>query len=295
MSATLRLGLLQYGVGQPASVAAFARALEARLEQGRAQAELLVLPEYACVELGAALAGGNAADEASELAAMVAAGPEILAAMREAARRLGVWLLPGTLPLRRDDGRIVNRAPLIGPDGRMAVQEKRAMTRFEAERWGVTQGADPNVFDTPWGRIGISVCYDVEFPKHVRTQVEAGAWLILAPSCTDTMHGFNRVRIGAAARAMENQCYVAITPTVGEAPWSAALDVNRGHAAVLGPVDRGFPEDGVLARGALDQDQWVFCTLDPARIAAVREDGQVRNHRDWPNRPFGTPRPAEFA
>ena len=121
------------------------------------------------------------------------------------------------------------------------------------------------------------------------------AWLILAPSCTDTMHGFNRVRIGAAARAMENQCYVAITPTVGEAPWSAALDVNRGHAAVLGPVDRGFPEDGVLARGALDQDQWVFCTLDPARIAAVREDGQVRNHRDWPNRPFGTPRPAEFA
>ena len=295
MSATLRLGLLQYGVGQPASVAAFARALEARLEQGRAQAELLVLPEYACVELGAALAGGNAADEATELAAMVAAGPEILAAMREAARRLGVWLLPGTLPLRRDDGRIVNRAPLIAPDGRMAVQEKRAMTRFEAERWGITQGADPNVFDTPWGRIGISVCYDVEFPKHVRTQVEAGAWLILAPSCTDTMHGFNRVRIGAAARAMENQCYVAITPTVGEAPWSAALDVNRGHAAVLGPVDRGFPEDGVLARGALDQDQWVFCTLDPARIAAVREDGQVRNHRDWPNRPFGTPRPAEFA
>ena len=295
MSATLRLGLLQYGVGQPASVAAFARALEARLEQGRAQAELLVLPEYACVELGAALAGGNAADEATELAAMVAAGPEILAAMREAARRLGVWLLPGTLPMRRDDGRIVNRAPLIAPDGRMAVQEKRAMTRFEAERWGVTQGADPNVFDTPWGRIGISVCYDVEFPKHVRTQVEAGAWLILAPSCTDTMHGFNRVRVGAAARAMENQCYVAITPTVGEAPWSAALDVNRGHAAVLGPVDRGFPEDGVLARGALDQDQWVFCTLDPARIAAVREDGQVRNHRDWPNRPFGTPRPAEFA
>lgn len=294
MSTPLRLGLLQYGVGRPASVADFARALEARLEQGRAQADLLVLPEYACVELGAALAGGGVADEAGELAAMVAAAPEILAAMRDAARRLGVWLLPGTLPLRGQDGRIVNRAPLIAPDGRMAAQDKRAMTRFETERWGVTQGADPKVFDTPWGRIGISVCYDVEFPKHVRTQVEAGAWLILAPSCTDTMHGFNRVRIGAAARAMENQCYVAITPTVGAAPWSAALDVNRGHAAVFGPVDRGFPEDGVLARGALDQDQWVFCTLDPARIAAVREDGQVRNHRDWPKRPFAAPAAAAF-
>lgn len=295
MSAPLRLGLLQYGVGRPGSVADFARALEARLEAGRAQADLLVLPEYACVELGAALAGDAAADEARELAAMVQAAPAILAAMRDAARRLGVWLLPGTLPVRREDGAVVNRAPLIAPDGRLAFQEKRAMTRFETERWGVSQGADPKVFDTPWGRIGISICYDVEFPKHVRTQVEAGAWLVLAPSCTDTAHGFNRLAIGAAARAMENQCYVAITPTVGEAPWSAALDVNRGHAAVFGPVDRGFPEDGVLARGALDTEQWVVCTLDPARIERVREDGQVRNHRDWPRAPFARPVPAVFA
>jgi predicted amidohydrolase len=295
VTAPLRLGLLQYGVGRPASVAAFARALEARLEAGRAGADLLVLPEYACVELGAALAGGNAPDEARELAAMVEAAPAILEAMREAARRVGVWVLPGTLPMRRADGAVVNRAPLITPDGRLAFQEKRAMTRFETERWGVTRGADPAVFDTPWGRIGISICYDVEFPKHVRAQVEAGAWLVLAPSCTDTVHGFNRVAIGAAARAMENQCHVAITPTVGEAPWSAALDVNRGRAMVFGPVDRGFPEDGVLAHGTPDVEEWVFCTLDPAAIERVREDGQVRNHRDWPRAPFAPPAPAVFA
>lgn len=291
----LRLGLLQYGVGRPADVPAFARALEARLEEGRAGADLLVLPEYACVELGAGLVGCDVTDEATELAAMVAAAPAILDAMREAARRLGVWLLPGSLPMRRADGAVVNRAPLIAPDGRIAVQEKRAMTRFEAERWGVVRGEDPKVFDTPWGRIGISICYDVEFPKHARVQVQEGAWLILAPSCTDTVAGFNRVRIGAQARAMENQCYVAITPTVGLAPWSAALDVNRGHAAVFGPVDRGFPEDGVLARGALDQPGWVFCTLDPTRLDAVRRDGQVLNHRDWPAAPFVRPVPAVFA
>jgi len=295
VSAPLRLGLLQYGVGRPASIAEFARALEARLEHGRAGADLLVLPEYACVELGAALAGGDAVDEARELAAMVDAAPAILATMRQAALRLGVWLLPGTLPMRAPDGAVVNRAPLIAPDGRTAFQDKRAMTRFETERWGVTRGADPAVFDTPWGRIGISICYDIEFPKHVRAQVEAGAWVVLAPSCTDTLHGFNRVAIGAAARAMENQCYVAITPTVGEAPWSAALDVNRGHAAVFGPVDRGFPEDGVLARGTPDAEQWVFCELDPARIERVREDGQVLNHRDWPRAPFSRPEPAVFA
>jgi predicted amidohydrolase len=295
VSALLRLGLLQYAVGRPDSVAAFSRALEMRLETGRAQADLLVLPEYACVELGAALAGGEATDEARELAAMVEAAPAILAAMRDAAMRARVWLLPGSLPMRRADGAVVNRAPLIAPDGRMAFQDKRAMTRFETERWGVTRGADPAVFDTPWGRIGVSICYDVEFPKHVRAQVEAGAWLVLAPSCTDTAQGFNRVAIGAAARAMENQCYVAITPTVGVAPWSAALDVNRGQAMVFGPVDRGFPEDGVLARGTPDVEEWVFCTLDPARIERVREEGQVRNHRDWPRAPFAPPAPAVFA
>lgn len=295
MTTPLRLGLLQYGIGRPGSVSEFARALERRLEAGRAGADLLVLPEYACVELGAALAGGDARDEARELAAMVAAAPMILEAMREAARRVRVWVLPGTLPMRRADGAVVNRAPLIAPDGRLAFQDKRAMTRFETERWGVTHGADPAVFDTPWGRIGVSICYDVEFPKHVRAQVEAGAWLVLAPSCTDTVHGFNRVAIGAAARAMENQCYVAIAPTVGAAPWSAALDVNRGRAMVFGPVDRGFPEDGVLARGTPDTEEWVFCELDPARIERVREDGQVRNHRDWPRAPFAPPAPAAFA
>ncbi len=178
----------------------------------------------------------------------------------------------------------------------MAMQDKRAMTRFETERWGVAQGADPVVFDTPWGRIGISVCYDVEFPKHARTQVEAGAWLILAPSCTDTMHGFHRVCIGAAARAMENQCYVAITPTVGAAPWSGALDVNRGHAAVFGPVDRGFPEDGVLARGDARPGGMGVLHAGP-RAAGGGAGGRAGAQLSVTGRarPFAAPTPAVFA
>ena len=293
-AAPIRLGLLQYPVGRPASIAEFAAGRDRWLEEGRARADLLVLPEYAAVELGAGLSGGEAT-EAAELAAMVAAAPAILEAMRNAAQRHQVWLQPGTLPMRAPDGRVINRAPLITPEGRVAFQDKRAMTRFETERWGVSQGADPNVFDTPWGRIGISICYDIEFPKHARVQVMAGAWLILAPSCTDTLAGFNRVHFSARARALENQCYVAITPTVGEAPWSAALDVNHGRAGVFGPMDRGFPADGILAEGQMDAPGWVFCTLDPSLIKAVRRDGAVLNHRDWPRAPFGSPKPASFA
>jgi len=289
----LRLGLLQYPVERPASIAAFGAKLDRWIGEAKGRADLLVLPEYAAVELGAALVGRDGTDEPTELGAMVAHADAILAEMRAAARRNGVWLLAGSLPVG-DGDRVIARAPLIAPDGRAAFQEKRSMTRFEDERWGIHSGAGPRVFDTPWGRIGISICYDVEFPKHVRTQVEAGAWLILAPSCTDSLHGFTRVRVSAAARAIENQCYVACTPTVGEAPWSAALDVNHGHAAVFCPADRGFPADGVLASGEMDAAQWVFCDLDPARIEVVREHGAVRNHRDWPRRPLPPPQPAEF-
>ena len=286
----LRLGVLAWPVGRPGGLAGYAARLDGFVAEAAGSADLLLMPEYASMELAA-----GAGDEAGELRAMVAEAPAVLAAMRGVARRHGVWLLPGSLPMALPDGRVVNRAPLIAPDGRLAFQDKTAMTRFEAERWGVAPGAGPQVFETPWGRIGVSICYDAEFPKHVRAQVEAGAWLVLVPTCTDSLHGFNRVRFACQARALENQCFVAMAPTVGEAPWSAALDVNRGFAAVFGPVDRGFPEDGVLACGALDAPGWTFCTLDPARIAAVRREGAVLNHRDWPAGPVEPPRPAVFS
>lgn len=289
----LRLGLLAWPVTRVTSIAAFGAKLDHWLDLAGGAADLCVLPEYACVELGAALAGEDSPDEARELAALVDHAVPILATMRAAAMHAGVWLLPGSLPMRRG-AQVVNVSPLIAPDGSMAFQDKRLMTRFEAERWGVSPGAMPGVFETPWGRIGISICYDVEFPKFVRVQVEAGAWLILVPSCTDTSRGFSRVRIGAQARALENQCFVAVAPTVGAAPWSAALDENHGQAAVYGPPDRGFPEDGVVAAGAMDTPGWVFATLDPGLIESVRAAGAVRNHRDFPRAPIGRATPAVF-
>ena len=69
---------------------------------------------------------------------------------------------------------------------------------------------------------GIAICYDIEFPLIAHAMARAGAELILAPSCTDTIAGANRVHVGARARALENQVYVAVAPTVGQAPWSPA-------------------------------------------------------------------------
>jgi len=278
----MRVGALAWQVGPGAGVDAWA----ARLDQAvaAADADLLFTAEYAPVEMVA----GAAPDLQGELSRACDAAPAALDAARAIAMRQHKWLLPGTLPWR-DGGRIRNRAPLIAPDGRVAWQDKHVMTRFETEHWGISPGAPPSVFDTDFGRIGIAICFDLEFPHLVRAQIEAGAWLILAPSCTDTAQGFNRVRIAAAARAMENQCFVAVAPTVGLAPWSAALDVNHGQATIFGPVDCGFPADGVLAAGAMDAPGWVIADLDPASLDTVRRDGAVRNHLAWPAVPPACP------
>jgi len=283
MTASLRLGLLNYEITRITSLEAYAARFDALVAEGAAGADMLLMPEYACMEIAAAFTA--APGEAAELDAVCALSDQILRIHREAAIRHQVWLQPGTVPFRNAAGQVHNRAPFIAPTGAVAFQDKHVMTRFESESWGVRSGAPPAVFETPWGIIGIAVCYDSEFPTLVRAQVAAGAWLILVPTCTDTMHGFNRVRISARARAVENQCFVAVSPTVGDAPWLACLDANRGQAGVFGPVDRGFPADGIIAEAGLDTPGWLFTTLNPAAIATVRNDGAVRNHRDWPAMP----------
>ena len=277
----LKLGLLPYRIGRYATLQAWTAALDRRVaEAASAGAQLLVLPEYASMDAVAAplpslLAEINAACDQHDA---------VIDAMRGVAERHSVWLLGGSLPVRRD-GALLNRAALLTPDGRVGFQDKHVLTRFERELWGLTPGQPPGVFDTQWGRLGVAVCYDVEFPPLVRAQVEAGAWLILVPAATDSLAGFNRVRLAARARALENQCFVAVAPTVGAAPWLASLDVNHGYAAVFGPVDRGFPDDGVIVRGDMDAESWVYADLDPARLDAVRADGAVFNHRDYPPAP----------
>ncbi|HZV09286.1 MAG TPA: nitrilase-related carbon-nitrogen hydrolase, partial [Novosphingobium sp.] len=214
----------------------------------------------------------------------------------------GLYVLAASLPVQRADGaayvNYVNRARLFAPSGAMAHQDKAVMTRFEAERWGISAGADGlALFDTALGRIGIAICYDSEFPLIARAFAEAGAHLLLAPSCTDSAHGYWRVRIGCQARALEGQFYVAQSPTVGDAPWSPAVDENRGAAGLFAPPDRhagqgwAMPADGVVALGEMDAAQWLFAQVEPARVEALRADGGVLNTRDWARQPGAAPLP----
>ncbi|HWU03524.1 MAG TPA: carbon-nitrogen hydrolase family protein, partial [Novosphingobium sp.] len=240
----------------------------------------------------AALHPETMGDLAGSLASVAELGPRVDALHRGLAVRHGLHILAASLPVRLPDGRFVNRARLFTPHGKVGHQDKMVMTRFENEQWHVSAGAPVRVFDTAIGRIGIAICYDSEFPLIARAQVQAGAQLLLVPSCTDTLAGYWRVRHCAQARAVEGQCFVVQSPTVGEAPWSPAVDVNRGAAGIFAPPDRGMPDDGVVALGQMDAAQWVVAEVDLAATDALRADGGVLNLRDWAHQPGATPLPA---
>lgn len=277
------LAAAQFPVFEPRDWSAFEHTVSQWVAQAaEAGARLLVFPEYAAMSLPALFAPQVRGDLGLQVQAMQALAGDYVELHRRLAQAHGVYLLAGSFPWTRADGRTVNRAWLFAPDGRADFQDKQIMTRFEREQWHIQSGDGLKVFDTALGVIAISICYDSEFPLLARAQVEAGAELILVPSCTDAAAGYHRVRVGCQARALENQCIVVQSPLVGEAPWSPAVDVNVGAAGVFGPPDRGFPDDGVIALGEMNRAQWLYAELDLAGVAQVRQEGQVFNHRHWP-------------
>ena len=277
----MKIAVAQYPIGRFADFAAWqANAAQWVGDGASTGAALLVFPEYGAMELTSLLPPELQADLKGQIPALGRFHDSFVAVYADLARRHGVHIVAPSLPVEVD-GVIRNRAWLLSPSGAMDHQDKRQMTRFENEQWGVAKGEALKVFDIGAAKIGIAICYDIEFPLIAHAMSQAGADLILAPSCTDTMAGANRVHVGARARALENQIYVALAPTVGEAPWSPAVDENHGWAAVYATPDRGFPDDGVLAKGALDRPGWITADLDFERLAAARETAQVFTRRDW--------------
>ncbi len=243
-------------------------------------ATLLSFPEYGGMELTSLLPENLQKDLQGQIPALEEFRDGFIATYAALAKKHGVFIQAPSLPVRVD-GEIRNRAYLFAPSGEMGFQEKRQMTRFEKESWGIAGGGALKLFDLGEAKIGIAICYDIEFPLIAHAMAKAGADLILAPSCTDTMAGATRVHVGARARALENQIYVGLAPTVGDAPWSAAVDVNTGWAAAYATPDRGFPDDGVLAKGELNAPGWVYAELDFGLLRAARDKAQVFTRADW--------------
>jgi predicted amidohydrolase len=292
---SLRVAAAQYPIDQPATFAAWQAKLANWVAEGAATgAQLLVFPEYGAIELAAIRGDKIAGDLQATLTAVADLMPDIDTAHAALAAQFNVHILAASGP-RYANGRdtssgIVNSARLITPQGRVGIQDKLIMTPFELS-WGVRPGTALRVFDTTIGRIGIAICYDSEFPLLVRAMTEAGAELILIPSCTERLSGASRVRTAALARALESQIATVSSPTVGDALWSPAVDRNTGAAGVFVPAEHALSdisplaETGILAEGQLNQPGWVTATIPLARLRALRETGEMRNHADWSRQP----------
>lgn len=279
----VKAAVAQYDIGFFAQWFEFEDKLTQWVSQAaKNDAKLLVFPEYGSMELTSLFGESVYKDLGKQLHSMQEVYADYEALYSQLAKQFDVMILASSFPVLQSDGSFRNRANLYGVDGLIDYQDKLIMTRFENEQWLIHAGQDIKVIDTDIGRLAINICYDSEFPLIAHQQVQAGADVVLVPSCTDTQAGFYRVRIGCQARALENQCYVLQSPTFGEALWSEAVDVNTGRASIYTPVDYGFPDNGILAEGAADTAQWVYADLDLNEIARVRQQGQVFNYRDWP-------------
>ena len=277
------LAAAPYAVGRAAGWTDFTACLAAYAEEAAgAGARALVLPEYAALDLAVELPEPVRADLGATCSALQARLPDYRAFHAEVARARGLWVVAGSFPVATGVGGYFNRALVYDPAGREDFQDKILLTRYERLSGVFRGGSRLRVFTADFGAFGVNVCYDSEFPLLARAQAEAGASLLLVPSCTDTPQGASRVRIGCQARALENQIAVLQVPLLGEAPWSPCIDVNVGCAALYGPPDVGMPANGILVEGGWNDDRLRVVEAPLRRIGALRRHGHVANFSDWP-------------
>lgn len=286
MSRSLTIAAAQYPLDVLTSFADYEAKLGRWVAEAAGQgAELLVFPEYAAMEL-VALDGPEAGhDLQRSIDAVSERLPEADRIHAKLARQYGVSIVAASAPERQADGSTLNVARFFGPSGRMGRYAKLMMTPWERDPWKIAAGRELTVFDIGPAKIGLVICYDIEFPLLSRSLAEAGADVILAPSNTETEHGYWRVRTGAMARALENQVYTVHSPTVGPARFCTAVENNCGSAGIFAPSDQGFPPGGVIALGELNKPQWVTAKVDLDLLKRVRETGGVQTYRHWGEQP----------
>lgn len=243
------------------------------------KAQLLLFPEYGSMELVSIFPieiRQHIRQQVVELSALQANFCQVFS---DLAFKYQACIVAPSLPVLEND-KPYNRAFVFSPKGLVGYQDKFFMTRFEDEEWGIQSAPKVlTIFEADWGSFGVQICYDIEFGIGSQHLCSAGASLILAPSCTETIRGATRVHVGARARALENQSYVAVSQTIGNAEWSPAVDINYGYAAVYCTPDKNMPEEGIIAHQPPQQSGWLVLALDFSLIEIVRKEGQVFNYK----------------
>jgi predicted amidohydrolase len=188
-------------------------------------------------------------------------------------------IVAGSMPLMEKD-RLYNICYLFHRNGQIDEQRKIHITPQERKDWVIEGGDSLAVFETDAGKVGILICYDVEFPELGRLLAHNGMEILFVPFWTDTKNGYLRVRHCAQARAIENECYVVITGSVGNLPSVENLDVQYAQSSVFSPSDFAFPHDAVMAETTPNTEMIMFSDVDLDRLKLIRNEGTVTNLKD---------------
>ncbi|MCU4165974.1 GNAT family N-acetyltransferase [Carboxylicivirga caseinilyticus] len=188
-------------------------------------------------------------------------------------------IITGSMP-ELVDNELFNVGYLCKRDGGVERFEKIHVTPDEAKVWGLQGGDKLTTYDTDCGKIGILICYDVEFPELGRLLADEGMDILFVPFLTDTQNGYSRVRHCAQARAIENECYVAIAGSVGNLPKVHNMDIQYAQSMVFTPCDFSFPTNGIKAEATPNTEMILIADVDLGMLRELNQFGSVKNLRD---------------
>lgn len=228
---------------------------------------------------GPLLAEFNDMNEAEAMRALAQYTPEMKETFKKLAISYNVNIITGSLPSIEDD-RLKNIGYICHRNGNIDQYEKIHITPDETKAWGIRGGNTLKVYDTDAGKIGVLICYDVEFPELGRLLAEQGMQILFVPFLTDTQNAYMRVRTCAMARAIENECFVAITGSVGNLPKVENMDISYSQSAVFTPCDFAFPSNGVKTEATPNTEMVLIADVDLQLLDELHTYGSVRNLKD---------------
>lgn len=250
-------------------------------EAAAAGAELICLPEY--------FSGLETVGGLFKPAAFGEAEHPVIPAFAEEARRLARWILLGSLGVRTKDGRINNRSYLLDPSGRVAARYDKIHLfdvdlgpgKTYRESATIAPGDTAVVAATPWGGLGLSICYDLRFAALYRSLAKAGATMLAVPAAFTRLTGEAHWHVLNRARAIETGSYVIAPCQYGTIAGGGEC---YGHSLIVDPWGT------VLADGGTEEG-FVIADIDPAAVEAARRRIPALSH----DQPFVPARRAEAA
>jgi len=239
-------------------------------------ADFLLFPEYVNAPL---MAEYNHLTEAASIRKLAEYTDRLRDTFSEFAVSYNINIITGSMPEVREDG-LYNVGHLCKRNGEIEKYEKIHVTPDEKKAWGMNGGNTIKTYETDAGRIGILICYDVEFPELTRLLAYEGLDILFVPFMTDTQNGYSRVRNCAMARAIENECYVAVAGSVGNLPKVHNMDIQYGQSVVFTPCDFAFPTTGIKTEATPNTEMMLIADVDLDLLKQLHDQGSVRILKD---------------